>query len=164
MTPLVSNRSLPLSVLQPVGTKLVREKAAELGPGAVTSSQLRTFPDGVSTLQEFADSAIFYHPAYGAVSIDNTIYQKWSSASPTSARTAGGQILRDYLGFPIADSFKTVEAGGTAAYFERGMIVVRGNRQAYVLSGPIYEHYRRLGDMPTPTISPSSVCRHQMNR
>ena len=147
MTPLVSKLSLPLSVLQPVGTKLISEKAAMQGAGAVTSSEPRTFPDGVSTLQEFADSAIFYHPAYGAVLIDNAIYQRWSSPSLISDKTAGGQILRDYLGFPVADSFNTAEAGGTAAYFERGMIIVRGNRQAYVLSGPIYEHYRRLGDI-----------------
>ncbi|MEO6924523.1 MAG: hypothetical protein ABI142_11915, partial [Bryocella sp.] len=147
MTTPVSKLSLPLSVLQPVGTKLVSEKAAKLGAVTVIASQPRTFRDGVSTLQEFADSAIFYHPAYGAVSIDNAIYRKWSSPSLTSSRAAGGHLLRDYLGFPIADSFKTAEAGGTAAYFERGMIVVRGNRQAHVLSGPIYEHYRRLGDI-----------------
>jgi len=154
MTPLVSNRNLPLSVLQPVGTKLVSEKAGKLGAVAVISSQPRTFPDGVSTLQEFTDHAIFYHPAYGAVSINNAIYQKWDSPLLTSARTAGGHLLRDYLGFPIADSFNTAEAGGMAAYFERGMIVVRGNRQAYVLSGPIYEHYRRLGDISDANAQP----------
>ncbi len=125
-----------------------------LGAVVAASSDPRTFPDGVSTLQEFTDHAIFYHPAYGAVSIGNAIYRKWSSPSVISAKAAGGQILRDYLGFPIADSFKTVEAGGTAAYFERGMIVARSNGQAYVLSGPIYEHYRRLGDISDASARP----------
>lgn len=154
MTPLVSSLKLPLSNLQPVGTKLVAEKAAELGAVSAISTQTRTFPDGVSTLQEFADHAIFYQPAYGAVSVDNAIYRKWSSASVTSVKAAGGQLMRDYLGFPIADSFKIAEAGGTAAYFERGMIVARGNGQAYVLSGPIYEHYRRLGDISDANAQP----------
>lgn len=150
----VSKMTLPLSILRPVGTKLIAQKAAQFGAVAAIGSisQLRTFPDGVSTLQEFPGSAIFYHPAYGAISINRAIYNKWNSI--TASKTADGHNLRDYLGFPISDTFTTVESGGTAAYFERGMIVVRGNGVAYVLSGPIYEHYRRLGNIGDPAARP----------
>jgi uncharacterized protein with LGFP repeats len=149
MSETASRLALPLSILQPVGTKLIAQKAAQFGAVAVigSSSQPRTFPDGVSTLQEFPGSAIFYHSAYGAISINRAIYNKWNSLSATESKTADGHNLRDYLGFPVSDSFSTIENGGTAAYFERGMIVVRGNGVAYVLSGPIYEHYRRLGNV-----------------
>jgi len=154
MSETVSKSTLPLSILQPIGNKLVTQKAAQSGVVAAiaTSSQPRTFSDGVSTLQEFADSASFYHPAYGAISIDREIYNKWNSI--TASKTADGHNVRDYLGFPVLDSFATIESGGTAAYFERGMIVVRENRQAYVLSGPIYEHYRRLGNVADPGARP----------
>ncbi len=147
---------LPLSVLQPVGTKLVNDKLAALG-GAATigaSSQPRLFPDGISYLQDFGNSIIFYNPAYGAISIDKAIYGKWSSPAVTSVKTASGDLLRDYLGFPVSDSFKTAETGGSAAYFERGMIAIRGNGQAFVISGPIYEKYRRLGDISSTGTQP----------
>ncbi len=140
----------PLASLNPLGSKPIDVKLAKLGGISLAGNargSAQMFRDGVSYLQEFGSLTIFYHPAYGAISINSDIYKKWKSPSVTGFRVASGALLRDYLGFPIADAFVTAERNGSAAYFERGMIIVRANRQAYVVSGPIYEHYRRLGDV-----------------
>lgn len=148
--PFGSTKLAALSSLKPVGVKPLEDKFAKLGGASAVGKPVagpQVFADGVSYLQEYGSVVIFYNPAYGAVSIDQAIYAKWKSPSVSALKASSGVIIRDYLGFPVSDSFSTVESGGTAAYFERGMIVVRANQQAYVVYGPIYEHYRRLGDI-----------------
>jgi len=145
-----SQQFLALSSLKPLGSKPIADKLSAIGGISAVGQPLgraQMFEDGVSYLQEFAGAVIFYSPAYGAVSIDRTIYNKWKSPSLTGASTVSGVPARDYLGFPISDAFATIEPGGTAAYFERGLIITRVNQRAYVVCGPIYEHYRRLGDI-----------------
>ena len=148
--------TLPMSALKPLGSKFVDAKIAALGGPSVIgmSSEPKTFADGVSTVQEFGGAAVFYHPAYGAVSVTPAIYAKWCSHAVSGGVSLSGRSLLDYLGFPTGDSFPTVEQGGSAAYFERGMIIVRANQQAYVISGFIYEHYRRLGDVSDAATAP----------
>jgi len=154
---LSSTKFVSLSALKPSGSKPIDVKLAKLGGVSVVGTALSSpqmFEDGVSYLQEFANSTVFYNPSYGAVSINAAIYGKWKEPALSIFKVASGASLRDYLGFPIADAFSTEEQGGSAAYFERGMIVVRANKQAYVVSGPIYEHYRRLGDISDPQNGP----------
>jgi hypothetical protein len=100
--------------------------------------------DGGGTYQQFEKGVIFYSPAYGAKIISTAIYSKWLALKGST--NAGGNSVQGYIGYPIGNSF-SIQNGKDAAYFERGMIIVRSNGQAFVVYGMIYVHYRELGDV-----------------
>jgi LGFP repeat len=111
----------------------------------------QSMPDGVGSYQTFANGTIVYSPDFGAVWLSEAIYVKLNSPSVAQAETADGQNVRDYLGYPTADTFATAEAGGQAATFEHGMIVVRASGAAWVVYGAIYGHYYGLGSIMSGT-------------
>lgn len=107
-------------------------------------SNAQQTPDGGATYQQFNKGVIFYSPAYGAKIISTAIYSKWLALKGSA--NAGGNSVQGYIGYPIGNSF-SIPNGKEAAYFERGMIIVRSDGQAFVVYGMIYLHYRELGDV-----------------
>ncbi|HZO76388.1 MAG TPA: hypothetical protein VFB60_29585 [Ktedonobacteraceae bacterium] len=143
-------RDNPLRALATVDEKSpIGQKWLELGGKDGLGDPFDTaqpFSDQVGSYQQFANGAIFYSIAYGAVVVSSTIFAKWASISVTNAATYCGDLVQDYLGYPTDDFFSTAE-GGYAAYFERGTIIIRWNSRAYVVYEEIYGHYRELGDV-----------------
>jgi LGFP repeat len=74
------------------------------------------------------------------------INTKWQSLAQKNNQ---GVVVQSYLGDPVADQsvIPTNQGGGTAQYFQRGMIVAKTNRQACVVYGMIYVRYRDLGGL-----------------
>jgi hypothetical protein len=68
------------------------------------------FSDQVGTYQQFANGAIFYTIAYGAVVVSSAIFTKWASISVTNAATYCGDLVQEYLGYPTDDSFPTADS------------------------------------------------------
>ncbi|HEY9859423.1 MAG TPA: hypothetical protein V6D16_07950, partial [Candidatus Obscuribacterales bacterium] len=95
-------------------------------------------PDGGGTYQEFKQAVIFYSAAYGARILSRALYNKWVALASNG--------VQGYIGYPTHEYFGTKD-GGQAIYFERGMIVVRGSGQAFVVYGMIYGRYREFDDV-----------------
>ncbi len=126
----------------------IGEKWLALGGLAFSGAPLsnaQDMPDGVGAMQVFAQGSIVYSPDFGAVWLSAAIFAKLNSASLSGTRSPGGQIKRDFLGYPVSDSFATFERGGSAAIFERGMIVIRGQGDAFAVLGDLYRHYADMG-------------------
>jgi hypothetical protein len=135
----------------PIGIKWLQAGAqAALGTVIANAAPM---PDGVGSYQEFQSGTIFYSPNFGASLISRPLYQKLNSPSISGEKTASGQFIRDYLGYPTGDSFATLEQGGQAAYFEGGMLVLRSNQLCWAVYGAIYLRYRSLGDVARGTKS-----------
>jgi uncharacterized protein with LGFP repeats len=139
------------------GTLLAVDKGTEIGQkwkelgalafsGAVLANA-QTRPDGLGAFQTFANGAIVYSPDFGAVWLSQPVFAKLNSPAVAQGQSASGENIRDYLGYPTGDSFPTVERGGQAAIFTRGIIVVRASGMAFVVSDAIYGHYANLGNV-----------------
>ncbi len=139
----------------PIGIKWVASGGLQ-GLGAVLANAA-PMPDGIGSYQEFQNGTIFYSPDFGASLISQPLYQKLNSQSVAATKTATGQFIRDYLGYPTGDSFATLEGAGQAAYFETGMLVLRANKQAWAVYGLIYQHYRALGNIGQGSKNPPVV-------
>nr|WP_290227779.1 hypothetical protein [Trichocoleus desertorum] len=120
----------------PIGRKW--KAAGGAGTLGNPTSTPQPTPDGKGTYQEFKQAVIFYSAAYGARILSRALYNKWVALA--------GNGVQSYIGYPTHDYFGTRD-GGQAIYFERGMIVVRGSGQAFVVYGMIYGHYREFDDV-----------------
>jgi LGFP repeat len=101
-----------------------------------------TTPNGLGIYQEFQNGIIYFTTDYGACILGSRIVEKWKSDSVAKALTANNSTtVRDYLGFPIADT-STHARNGQVCYFERGMIV-----DSTVVYGQIYAIYRKNADI-----------------
>ena len=84
----------------------------------------------------------------GTFTVQGAIYAKWVALA--QQKTAGGvQNVQSYLGYPLAEELDVPadRGGGTAQTFQRGMIVARTDRSAFVVYGAIYLRYAALGDI-----------------
>ncbi len=137
----------------PIGEKWIALGRLTFSGAVVANAQ--PMPDGIGSFQPFANGTIFYSADFGAAWISLPIYTKLNSPSVANGRTTDGQFIRNYLGYPTGDSFGSTELRGQAAYFERGMIVIRSDGRAFAVHGAIYLHYRNLGNiMAGSTSSP----------
>jgi uncharacterized protein with LGFP repeats len=110
-------------------------------------------PDGRDTVQEFTNGTLYDAPGSGVFYLSSAVYAKWMSPSVAEAKTATGQIVRDYLGLPTGDTFATPE-GGEASRFNNGLIVVRPDRSAWVVYGAIFTLYNGFGNLADKTHLP----------
>ena len=118
-----------------------------LGASGHPLSNEQTMPDGLGAFQEFAFGAMISSPDFGAVWLSAPIFAKLASSSVANGHGPSGENIRDFLGYPTGDNFATVERGGEAAIFARGLIVVRASGAAFVVYGAIYGHYAQLGNI-----------------
>ena len=87
----------------------------------------------------------------GSLAAPAAIVNKWKALA--TEQTAGGQPVKSYLGFAL-ELVSFAGGAGQAVYFERGMIVLRPDRQVFVVYGMIYLRYRALGDVQPTGWSP----------
>ncbi|WP_321935176.1 hypothetical protein [Paraburkholderia sp. J8-2] len=128
----------------------IGEKWRDLGGLAFSGAVLanaQTMPDTLGASQTFANGAIVYSPDFGAAWLVESVYAKLNAPEVTEGQTADGEHINDYLGYPTGDTLPTIEPGGQAAIFERGIIVVRASGEAFVVYGSIYVHYTNLGSI-----------------
>ena len=85
---------------------------------------------------------------FGPLAVPLPIKGKWDSLA-SQAHPDGGSI-QAYLGWPL----RLVQFGGTAVYFEHGMIVLRPDGGCHVVYGEIYLRYAALGDVQPTGWSP----------
>ena len=118
----------------------------------------QTAPDGKGAIQTFANGVLYQVPvAAGSQApppvyfLSPAIYAKWLVL--TYATDATGAPVWNVLGYPVEDTFATVE-GGQALRFQGGAIVVRKNAQAWVVYGAIYGHYEQFGNLSDPRQQP----------
>lgn len=133
----------------------IGEKWLELGALAFSGAVLanaQTMPDGAGAFQTFANGAIVYSPDFGAVWLAQPVFAKLNAPEVAQDQASNGDNIRDYLGYPTGDSFQTIERGGQAAIFSRGIIVVRASGSAFVVYGSIYGHYAGLGNVAAGSI------------
>jgi hypothetical protein len=88
---------------------------------------------------------------WGSLPVPPGVYEKWTALG--SQRTANGTAVRDFLGFAL-QVVAFASGHGTAAYFERGMIVLRPDGRAFAVYGMIYARYRAFGDVVPTGWSP----------
>jgi len=136
----------------PIGVKWIA--LGGLAASGAVHADAQMMPDGSGSYQEFDNGTIVYSPDFGACWLSKAIYSKLNSASLAQGKTADGQLIRDYFGYPTGDTFSTYEPGGTAALFEHGMIVIRANGAAWAVYGLIYVHYSSLGSIAEDTPNP----------
>ena len=98
-------------------------------------------PDGIGSYQAFAKATLFYSPTYGAIAVAPAIYQKWLML--INELTPVGGTVRDYLGYPTANTLNTPNRG-QAVTFDGGMIVLLASSKAFVVYGPVYIRYQLL--------------------
>ena len=134
----------------PIGEKW-RELGALAFSGAVLANA-QTMPDALGAFQTFENGAIVYSPDFGAAWLAQPIFAKLNSPEIAQGQGADGENIRDYLGYPTGDTFPTIERGGQAAIFTRGIIVVRARGAAFVVYGLIYGHYANLGNIAAGSI------------
>ncbi|HEY0785674.1 MAG TPA: hypothetical protein VGD62_07360, partial [Acidobacteriaceae bacterium] len=84
--------------------------------------------------------------------LSQRIFQKLNAPGVAQGQTSAGENLRDYLGYPTGDTFPTIEPGGQAAIFARGIIVARPGGGASVVADAIYGHYASLGNISAGAI------------
>ena len=101
-----------------------------------TALSQATLPGGIAATLEPTLATPF-----GPLAVPPAIKDKWDSLAG-QAHPDGGSI-QAYLGWPL----RLVQFGGSAVYFERGMIVLRGDGGCYVVYGNIYLRYAALGDV-----------------
>ena len=133
----------------------IGEKWRELGALALSGAVLanaQTMPDALGAFQTFENGAIVYSPDFGAAWLAQPIFAKLNSPEIAQGQGADGENIRDYLGYPTGDTFPTIERGGQAAIFTRGIIVVRARGAAFVVYGLIYGHYANLGNIAAGSI------------
>ena len=87
---------------------------------------------------------------FGPLIVPAPIKDKWDSLAGQT--TSGGGTVQAYLGWPLREL--PFGVGGTAVYFERGMIVLRPDRRCYAVYGAIYLRYAALGDVQPTGWSP----------
>ena len=87
---------------------------------------------------------------FGPLAVPAAVKDKWDSLT-TQTDSAGGSV-QAYLGWPLRRL--DFGGGGTAVYFERGMIVLRPDGGCYVVYGAIYLRYAALGDVQPTGWSP----------
>lgn len=134
----------------PIGEKW-RELGALAFSGAVLANA-QTMLDALGAFQTFANGAIVYSPDFGAVWLAQPVFAKLNAPEVAQGQGANGENIRDYLGYPTGDTFPTIELGGQAAIFTRGIIVVRASGAAFVVYGSIYGHYANLGNIAAGAI------------
>ncbi len=100
-----------------------------------------TLSDGATTRQVYQRGAVFSNPAYGTFIIPLAVNTKFDQCA--SLTTASKENVQSYLGAPVQDPV-SLSGGVVVVYFERGMITVRSNQQAFVTYGDIYLRYRNF--------------------
>jgi len=86
-------------------------------------------------------------PMFCSIKISGAILRKWRLLDNVRNSITNGQTVKDYLGSPVTKQFST-NKGITVQYFERGMLSNKvGSKDVYVVYGPIYLCYRRLGGL-----------------
>ncbi len=122
--------------------KKYEENGGSNGPlGNAISAETLT-PNGLGTYKEYQNGIIYFTSDYGACILGSRIVEKWKSDSVAKALTANNATtVRDYLGFPIADT-AIHNRNGQVCYFERGMII-----DSTVVYGQIYAIYRKNNDI-----------------
>jgi hypothetical protein len=87
--------------------------------------------------------------------IVDPIHTKWQTLAQKNSQ---GLNVQSYLGDPLADQsiIPANQGGGTAQYFQRGMIVAKTNGQSFVVYGMIYARYRDLGGLGSALGQPVS--------
>ena len=86
---------------------------------------------------------------FGPLIVPSQIKSKWDSL--TTQTTASGDTVQQYLGWPLREVHFS---GGTAVYFERGMIVLRADGRCFTVCGEIYLRYAAFGDVQPTGWSP----------
>jgi LGFP repeat len=94
----------------PIGEKW-RELGALAFSGAVLANA-QTMSDGLGAFQTFSNGAIVYSPDFGAVWLAQPVFAKLNAPEVAQGRSASGDNIRDYLGYPTDDTFPTIEPGG----------------------------------------------------
>ena len=129
----VQGTYLAVDEQSPIGRKWM-QMGGEARLGEVRTNA-HPAPDGQGTIQEFANGALYEVPGVGVFYLSAGVYAKWVSPAVADAKTATGQIVQQFLGFPTEDTFATPE-GGEALRFKNGVIVVRADRSACFPTGP----------------------------
>ena len=113
--------------------------------GAISTTAVNPSVSGVVGLLEPTLDTPF-----GPLIVPQAIKNKWDSL--TTETVSGGESVQAYLGWPLR--LVDFGSGGTAVYFERGMIVLRPDHACYAVSGPIYLAYAAFGDVQPAGWSP----------
>jgi hypothetical protein len=114
--------------------------------GKATSGDIKT---GRGMYKEFEHGIIIFSPSFGACVLTEKIVRKWRGdfVVNTIADSEKGTTLKDFLGFPTLDTYKTQE-GGEICFFERGMILNRPRDGEFisggdfVIYGEVYRYYQ----------------------
>jgi len=127
----------------PIGIKWTSMGGQSVTGTAISDETM--LDDGIGLIQLFALGAILWSPAFGAIYMPERVWRKWSSPSVEKQKTATGETIQLYLGYPTEDPGRRLTPDTLLEwlYFEHGMIYVGGER-AYVVYGDIYGHYRVL--------------------
>ena len=91
--------------------------------------------DGVTRYNEFQKGAIYWTPSAGAYIVLNPIWSKWQSLGKEKSK----------LGYPTSDTKTTADKRGRFNEFQYGVIYYTPNSGIHVISGSIYEQWRRMG-------------------
>lgn len=135
-----------------------RELGGFKGPGQTLQGPFLVL-NGDATAQIFERAVIVYTRDHHAFAIPQETFDLWlaMSSDPAPLDEPFGDF-QQYMGCPTADQV-TVAADGTAAHFERGMIVCYTQdfvRRQVTVHGAMYLHYSEIEDISSPLGLPLS--------
>jgi len=110
-----------------------------VGPKAPTMAA-----DGVGSVRQFQNGAIYWHPDLGAFDLPRASWDRW-------VKLGGAQ---GPAGFPVARS--EVVGKARCNHFQGGDICAVPGGQAHYLHGPVLERYQELGWGPDDGVYPVS--------
>jgi len=125
--------------LRPIPIHPITAKHWSLGGNSgwmgVSTTSIRTCPDGIGQYQHFVHGSIYYHPSHGAHEVHGSIKARWKSLG----------WERSVLGYPITDETKTPDGIGRYNHFQRGSIYWSPSSGAWEVHGAIRAKYSSLG-------------------